>query len=98
MSWIFPRNCAGRFTNILLPASWLTAAAAVGVLIVLLPMRKKKIFVDAESGQKTKNKLAETGFALGALNILATLIRPAIVEYVKSRLMASAGISPTSGR
>jgi hypothetical protein len=69
---------------------WLSAAAAVGVLIVLLPMRKKKIYVDAESGRKTK-KVAETGFALGALNIGASLIRPAIVEFVKSRLPTASG-------
>jgi type IV secretory pathway component VirB8 len=77
-------------------ASWLTAAAAVGVLIVLLPMRKKKIYVDGESGRKTKRKLAETGFALGALNIGASLIRPAIAEFVKNRLTAAAGGRRTS--
>ena len=70
---------------------WLTAAAAVGVLVVLLPMRKKKIYVGAESGRKTKNKLAETGFALGALNIGASLIRPVVVEFVKNRLTGAAG-------
>ena len=71
---------------------WLTAAAVVGVLIVLLPVRKKKIYVGAESGRKTKNKLAETGFALGALNIGASLIRPVIVELVKDL-----PTSPTGG-
>jgi hypothetical protein len=71
--------------------SWLTAAAAVGVLIVLLPMRKKKIYVGAESGRKTKKKLAETGFVLGALNIGASLIRPAIAQFVKNRLTGTAG-------
>jgi hypothetical protein len=75
---------------------WLGAAAAVGVLIVLLPMQKKKIYVDAESGQKTKKRVAETGFALGALNIGASLIRPAIVEFVKSRLLGTASGSRTS--
>jgi hypothetical protein len=70
---------------------WLTAAAAVGVLIILLPMRKKKIYVDAESGRKTKKKLAETGFALGALNIGASLIRPALAEFVKNRLTGAGG-------
>jgi uncharacterized iron-regulated membrane protein len=77
-------------------ASWLTAAAAVGVLIVLLPMRKKKIYLDGESGRKTKRKLAETGFALGALNIGASLIRPAIAEFVKNRLTAAASGRRTS--
>jgi hypothetical protein len=77
---------------------WLTAAAAVGVLIVLIPMRKKKIYVGGESGRKTKNKFAETGFALGALNIGASLIRPAIVELVKNRLTGTAGGPPTRSR
>jgi hypothetical protein len=79
-------------------ASWLTAAAAVGVLIVLLPMRKKKIYVGAESGRKTKKKLAETGFALGALNIGAGLIRPVVVAFVKNRLTSTAGGPRTRSR
>src|SRR5437762_10695165 len=71
--------------------SWLAAAAAVGALIALVPMRKKKIYVDAKSGRKQKEKLAETGAALAALKIGASLIRPAIVEFLKSRLMGTAG-------
>jgi hypothetical protein len=70
---------------------WITAVAAVGVLIALAPMRKKKIYVDAKSGRKLKEKLLETGFVLGALNIGANLIRPAIVEFVKNRLKGTAG-------
>lgn len=65
--------------------SWLAAATAVGALMVLLLMRKKKIYVDSKSGRKT-NKLVETGFALGALKIGASLVRPAIVELVKNHL------------
>jgi hypothetical protein len=67
--------------------SWITAAAAVGAVIAFAPMRKKKIYVDAKSGQKTKRKLIETGFALGALKIAASFVRPAIVELVKNRLI-----------
>ena len=77
---------------------WLTAAAAVGVLIVLLPMRKKKIYVGAKNGRKTTNTLAETGFALGALNIGASLIRPAIVELVKNLLTGTTGGPRTRSR
>ncbi len=32
--------------------SWLSAAAAVGALIALAPMRKKKVYVDARSRRK----------------------------------------------
>jgi len=73
--------------------SWLTAAAAVGALIALAPMRKKKIYVDAKKSQKTKKKLVETGFALAMLKIAANLARPVIVEFVKNRLSDFGGKS-----
>jgi hypothetical protein len=66
--------------------AWLTAAAAVGTLVVLLPLRKKKIYIDKKSGRKSQRKLVETGFALGALKIAASLLRPVIVDLVKNRL------------
>ena len=71
--------------------SWLAAATAVGALIVLLPTRKKKMYVDLKSGRKANKKLVETGFALGALKIGASLVRPAIVELVKNRLTGVSG-------
>jgi len=71
--------------------SWLAAATAVGALIVLLPTRKKKMYVDLKSGRNANKKLLETGFALGALKIGASLVRPAIVELVKNRLTGVAG-------
>jgi hypothetical protein len=77
---------------------WITAVAAVGVLIALAPMRKKKIYVGAKSGRKPKEKLVKTGFVLGALNIGANLIRPAIVELVKNRLTTSANGPRTKNR
>jgi hypothetical protein len=64
----------------------MTAAGAVGMLIALAPLRKKKIYVDAKSGRKSQKKLVETGFALGLLKIAAKMARPAIVEFVKNRL------------
>jgi hypothetical protein len=73
--------------------SWITAAAAVGALIALAPMRKKKIYVDAKSSRKSQKKLLETGFALAALKVVAGLARPVIVEFVKNRLTDFAGKS-----
>jgi hypothetical protein len=66
--------------------SWISAAAAVGALIALAPMRRKKIYVDAKSSRKSQKKLVETGFALAALKVVASLARPVIVEFVKNRL------------
>src|SRR5438876_10995260 len=73
--------------------SWMTAAGAVGVLIALAPMRKKKIYVDAKSGRKSQKKLVETGVALAVLKIVANLARPAVVEFVKTRLTDFGGRS-----
>src|SRR5213594_1614404 len=80
----FPRKIRRSFRE--QTGSWITAAAAVGTLIVLLPVRKKKVYIDAKSGSKSRKKLLETGFALGALKIAASLVRPVIVEFVKNRL------------
>ena len=73
--------------------SWLSAAAAVGALIALAPMRKKKIYVNANSGRKSQKKLVESGVALAVLKIVANLARPAIVEFVKTRLTDFGGRS-----
>src|SRR5438093_12631466 len=73
--------------------SWLSAAAAVGALIALAPMRKKKIYVNAKSGRKSQKKLVESGVTLAVLKIAANLARPAIVEFVKTRLTDFGGPS-----
>jgi hypothetical protein len=73
--------------------SWITAAAAVGALIALAPMRRKKIYVDAKNSSKSQKKLVETGFALVALKTAASLARPVIVEFVKNRLTDFSGKS-----
>jgi len=73
--------------------SWLSAAAAVGALIALAPMRKKKIYVNAKSGRKSQKKLVESGVALAVLKIVANLARPAIVQFIKTRLTDFGGRS-----
>ena len=74
-------------------ASWLTAATAVGALIALAPMRKKRIYVDAKGGRKSQKKLVETGFTLAVLKIAANMIRPVVVEFLKNRLADFGGHS-----
>jgi len=69
--------------------SWISAAAAVGALIALAPMRKKKIYVDARSRRKGDEKLMQTGLALAALKLVGNLARPVIMEFVKNRFFYS---------
>jgi hypothetical protein len=69
-------------------AAWITAAAVVGTLIVVLPLRKKKVYVDLKNGsqEKSKSKLLEAGFVLGALRIAATLLKPVITSFVTKKI------------
>ncbi len=76
--------------------SWISAAAAVGALIALAPMRKKKIYVDASGRPKGDKKLMETGVALAAMKLVGNLARPVIMEFVKNRFFYSG--EPTRGR
>jgi hypothetical protein len=69
--------------------SWIGAAAAVGAVIALAPMRKKKIYVDARSRRKRGKKLMETGLALAAMKLVGNLARPVIMEFVKNRFFYS---------
>ena len=71
--------------------SWISAAAAVGALIALAPMRKKKIYVDTRGRRKQNKKLMETGIALAAMKLVTNLARPVIMEFVKNRFFYSGG-------
>ena len=75
---------------------WIAGAAAVGLLLTMLPARTKKVYVEPRIGGKSKHRLLEAGFVLGALKIAATLLRPVIVDLVKNRLSGFAGKSSSS--
>ena len=92
----FPRKLRRSFRE--QTVSWITAAAAVGTLIVLLPVRKKKIYVAAKRGRKRQRKFLEAGFVLGASKIAASLLRPVIVDFLKNRLTDYAGRSRAARR
>src|SRR5438094_502964 len=77
---------------------FLIAIAVVGTLIVLLPVRKKKIYVAAKRGGKRQRKFLEAGFVLGASKIAASLLRPVIVDFLKNRLTDYAGRSRSARR
>ena len=66
--------------------AWITAIAVVGTLLVLLPARKKKIYIDAKTGDKRKKQMLEAGFALGAVKIAATLLKPTITSFLKAKM------------
>jgi hypothetical protein len=76
--------------------SWMGAAAAVGALIALAPIRKKKVYVDARHSRKADKRLLETGLAMAAIKLVGNLARPVIMEFVKNRFFYSG--EPSRGR
>jgi hypothetical protein len=80
----FPRKIKKSFQQ--QTVAWITAAAVVGTLLILLPARKKKVYVDARTGDQKKKRMLEAGFLLGALKIAATLLKPTITSFLKSKI------------
>lgn len=61
---------------------WIGGAIAVGALLIMLSSRKRTVYVDARTGRPSKNKLVEAGFALGALRIAASLLKPMVANFI----------------
>jgi hypothetical protein len=85
----FPRKFRHSFRR--QTVAWITAIVVVGTLIAVLPVRKKKVYIDAKSGRKTKRNLLEAGFALGVLKIAASLLRPAITSFITKKMLGYPG-------
>src|SRR2546423_14919327 len=65
------------------PVPWIVGAIAVGLIVIGLVTRNKKVIVDAtRRGARTKHALLETGFILGALRIAAGLLKPVVMKFV----------------
>ena len=73
------------------PVPWIAGAVGVGLFLVLMSRRKKKVYVDAKSRTTSGTKLLEAGFVLGALRIAATLLKPVIISFVSRKLGSYAG-------
>ena len=66
--------------------AWIAVAAVIGVTLAIRSTRKKKVYVDAKTGHKTRTKLLEAGFVLGVLRIAATLFKPVVVKFVTQKV------------
>jgi hypothetical protein len=73
------------------PVGWIIGAVAVGLVLTSLTSRKKKIYVNAKAGAKSKSTLLEAGFILGLLRITAGLLKPVIANLVTKKLGSYTG-------
>jgi hypothetical protein len=66
---------------------WIGALTVVGLLIAIAPARKKKIYIRAKENSKENGKgLLEGGALVGVLKFAATLLRPALVKFLSSKI------------
>jgi hypothetical protein len=79
---------------------WIGAAIVVGVVFAMLPARTKKVRIYAKvksKGEQQKEGLVGAGLALGALKLLATMLKPTITAFVAKKMSGyAAGVR--SGR
>jgi hypothetical protein len=69
--------------------SWLAVAGVLGLLFTVAP-RKKKVVVKTQLAPGEKKGFFEAGFVLTALRVIGTMLRPAITNYLASRMSANA--------
>jgi hypothetical protein len=81
----FPRKIKNSFRD--QPAIWIGALAAVGLLTAIAPARKKKVYIRAKNNSKENGKgLLEAGALVGVLKFAATLLRPALMKFLTSKI------------
>ena len=78
---------------------WIGAAIVVGVAFALMPARTKKVRIKAKGtksrGEQQKEGILGAGLALGALKLVATLLKPTITQYVAKKMSGyAAGAGP----
>jgi len=70
-------------------ALWIGAAIVVGVVFAVIPARKKKVRVKAKTkdrGEREKEGILGAGLALGALKLVATMLKPTIKAFVAKKM------------
>ena len=77
---------------------WIGAAIVVGVLITAFPRRTKKVEVKAtgkSKGEHQKEGILGAGLAIGALKLVATMLKPTITAFVTKKMSGyAAGAGP----
>ena len=68
---------------------WIGAAIVIGIVFAVMPARTKKVKVKASGksrGEKEKEGILGAGLALGALKLVATMLKPTITQYVAKKM------------
>ena len=72
---------------------WVGAAILLGVVIATMPSRTKRVKVSAKGksrGEQQKEGILGAGLALGALKLVATMLKPTITAFVAKKMSSYA--------
>ena len=76
---------------------WIGAAVVIGVIFAVMPARTKKVHVKVKGNdaKETKKGILGAGFAIGALRLAATLLKPAVTQFISRKVSSyAAGAGP----
>lgn len=79
---------------------WIGAAIVVGVMFAVMPARTKKVRINAKAkskGEQQNEGILGAGLALGALKLVATMLKPTITAFVAKKMSGYAA-GPGQGR
>ncbi|HKP93788.1 MAG TPA: hypothetical protein VJS88_07810 [Chthoniobacterales bacterium] len=83
-------------------ALWIGAAIVVGVVFAVMPARKKTVKVKSGNGKSRgehqKEGILGAGLALGALKLVATMLKPTITAFVAKKMSGYAAGGGASRR
>ncbi len=68
---------------------WIGAAIVVGVVFAIMPARTRKVQIKAKTkdkGEQQKEGILGAGLALGALKLVATMLKPTITAFVSKKM------------
>ena len=72
---------------------WIGAAIAIGVILTVMPARTRKVRLKTRTkirGGREEEGIVGAGLALGALKLVATMLKPTITRYVARKMSAYA--------
>ena len=78
---------------------WIGVAVVIGVVFAVMPARTKKVHVKVKANDPTETKkgILSAGLAIGALRLAATLLKPAVAQFI-SKKVSSYAAGAGSGR
>lgn len=77
---------------------WITTAVVIGIVFAVMPARTKKTQVNTKTksrGEEQKKGILGAGLAIGALRLAATLLKPAVTQFISKKV---SGYATAAGR